>query len=74
MPSYTTGKSLGQIAYEAYLAYSGGKSLITGDELPPWEECLEPIKHAWDASAHAAAYEYLLRQPRSLPGESSTDC
>ena len=27
----------GQRAYDAYSAFSGGKSLVTGAELPEWE-------------------------------------
>lgn len=46
-------KSGGQIAYEAYRAYSHGKSLATGASIPEWE-CLRPdIKAAWEAAAFA---------------------
>jgi hypothetical protein len=39
--------SLGQLAYEAYVQHSGGKSLVTGDLLPSWEELSPDVKAAW---------------------------
>jgi hypothetical protein len=46
--------SLGQIAYEAYVKHSNGKSLISGQHLPNWEAQREDVKEAWEAAGHAA--------------------
>jgi len=43
----------GQTAYEAYCVQSGGVSLVTGVELPPWHELCEEIQQAWIAAASA---------------------
>ena len=40
-------KSLGQIAYEAYKQHSLGKSLVNGDDLPPWEALDYKIQSGW---------------------------
>ena len=44
---------LGKINYEAYCAASNGKSLISGADLPNWDDQDEAIKTAWDAGAQA---------------------
>jgi hypothetical protein len=44
---------LGQIAYEAYCAQTGWKSLISGAALPPFAELKTPIQEAWRAAAQA---------------------
>lgn len=46
-------KTIGQIAYEAYAAHSGGCSLISGEPLPSWDEQREDIRDAWQAAALA---------------------
>lgn len=46
-------KSYGQIAYEAYLKYSDGKSLVSGATLPRWEDLAGNIRDAWLAAAQA---------------------
>jgi hypothetical protein len=43
--------ALGQVAYEAYSANTGGKSLATGDNLPAWADLGEAYKTAWIAAA-----------------------
>ena len=48
-----TVKTIGQKAYEAYFAYSGGKSLISGAPLPTWEDQDIKICCAWEAAADA---------------------
>ena len=45
----------GQAAYEAYCASSGGKSLVTGAQLPPFAELKPEIRSAWEAAGAAAA-------------------
>ena len=47
-------KTNGQIAYEAYFAFSEGKSLISGSPLPTWEAQAPKICEAWEAAANAA--------------------
>ena len=46
-------KTPGQIAYEGYCGETGGKSLISGSPLPPFERLAEPIQDAWEAAARA---------------------
>jgi hypothetical protein len=55
---------LGFAAYEGYMAACGGRSLISGQTLPNWEDQDVRIREAWDA----AATEVLRReyQRRSL--------
>lgn len=47
------GKSLGQVAYEGYSGRSGGVSLISGDQLPGWEDQHPAVQDAWEAAAEA---------------------
>jgi hypothetical protein len=42
---------VGQVAYEAYSANTGGKSLATGDNLPAWGDLGDAYKTAWIAAA-----------------------
>jgi hypothetical protein len=44
---------LGKIAYEAYANKAGGRSLVSGDNLPPWDNLPESIQEAWEAGAQA---------------------
>lgn len=48
-------KSWAEIAYEAYCDAAGGKSLVSGTDLPPWGALPGEIQAAWAASAHAVA-------------------
>lgn len=50
LPQY--GKSLGQVAYEAYAVKVGNKS-VKGDTLPSWDDQKPEIKAAWDAAGQA---------------------
>jgi hypothetical protein len=43
--------ALGQVAYEAYSANTGGKSLASGDNLPAWGDLGDAYKTAWIAAA-----------------------
>lgn len=47
------GPTLGETAYEGYLAACGGKSLISGAPLPSWGDQDQQIQAAWQASADA---------------------
>jgi hypothetical protein len=42
---------LGQVAYEAYSANTGGKSLASGDDLPAWDQLADVYRTAWIATA-----------------------
>jgi hypothetical protein len=42
---------LGQVAYDAYATQTGGKSLVSGDQLPPWADLDDSIQTAWIAAA-----------------------
>lgn len=42
-----------RIAYEAYARSTGGKSLVSGDALPAWDDLPQAIRWAWDAAAQA---------------------
>lgn len=41
----------GKIAYEAYLGQTGGRSLVSGAELPKWEDNEDKYRTAWIAVA-----------------------
>lgn len=45
----------GQIAYQAYCGFSGGKSLISGAPLPGWDELPRAIRDAWEVAGYAVA-------------------
>lgn len=44
---------LAQTAYEAYSAYTGGRSAVTGDKLPDWLNLPGGVKNAWFAAVSA---------------------
>lgn len=50
---------LGRIAYEAYKQHSRGKSLVSGANLPEWEDQAKEIKAAWNNAASAAVEAHL---------------
>lgn len=61
----------GRVAYEAYCKHSDNKSLVSGVELPNWEETSQPIQDAWRAAATAVmnyrqAAEKLMGLDKSL--------
>lgn len=43
----------GKIAYMAYRDSSGGKSLVSGQPIPAWEELPLRIQESWKAAADA---------------------
>jgi hypothetical protein len=53
-PGYFDGKSLGQVAYEAYFDSCDGLS-ITGAILPPWVTVPGHIKSHWHQAAARTA-------------------
>lgn len=48
-------RSPGEIAYSGYYVKSGGKSLVSGADLPSWDEQDYPIQEAWEAAAQAVS-------------------
>jgi hypothetical protein len=50
--------SLGQVAYEAYLEVSYGRSLVSGATLPSWEDQDELIREAWEHVADTVIVRY----------------
>lgn len=46
-------RPLGEVAYSGYFVKCGGKSLISGSELPSWDEQSHEIRAAWQAAADA---------------------
>lgn len=46
-------KSPGQVAYEGYYEQSGMKSLVSGADLPTWENLKPEIQLAWEAAGKA---------------------
>ena len=47
-------KSLGQVAYEAYVRHCGGKS-VHGEDLPSWDGQDPVIQEHWEFAADAVA-------------------
>ena len=46
-------RPLGEVAYSGYFVACAGKSLISGAELPSWDEQADEIRAAWQAAAEA---------------------
>jgi hypothetical protein len=42
----------GQIAYEAYAAYTGSKLPVAGEQLPKWAELNDEMKASWKKLAY----------------------
>jgi hypothetical protein len=49
-----------QIAYEAYCEQTGWKSLVSGSDLPQWENLFPPIRAAWKTAALAVVRDCTL--------------
>ena len=64
-------KTFGQVAYEGYCASSGNKSLVSGADLPAWDNLPTGIKCAWDA-AGIAVLNFLEQQQTKLPAQLPT--
>lgn len=58
----------GQLAYEGYYAASGGRSLVSGYQLPAWDELSTVIKDAWIAAALAVAEDVLADRAGDTDG------
>lgn len=55
-----TGKSLAQVAYEAYAEYKNWKA-YNGEPIPQWSEVRLDIKLAWEEATKATAEEMMRR-------------
>jgi hypothetical protein len=55
-------KTLGHFAYDAYLDFSGGASLVTGLPLPEWDKSDPKIQQAWEHVALAVGNEAFARR------------
>lgn len=53
----------GKVAYEAYCNATGGRSLISGAELPTWEKLDARIQNAWVEAAAAVQLTVIMEQP-----------
>jgi hypothetical protein len=50
-----TAREYGELAYNAYVEDSGGRSLISGVQLPAFDELPAPVMKAWCAAGVAIA-------------------
>lgn len=50
-----TDRELGRVAYEAYCQSVNGRSPITGDRLPPFDELALEVSVGWIAAARTVA-------------------
>lgn len=57
----------GRVAYDAYCAAAGFKSLRSGEPLPTWDEQAENIKAAWVAAAEAVKSDVLTKAGTDIP-------
>lgn len=42
---------MAKVGYESYAAHTGNKSVVTGDDLPTWEQLPGSVVNAWFAAA-----------------------
>jgi hypothetical protein len=54
-------KSLGQVAYEAYVKHSFEIALATGIITQEWDELSDRVQQVWQATAEAAVNAFILR-------------
>jgi hypothetical protein len=55
MTAPEAARSIGQVAYEAYCERSDGVSLVSGQQLPDFDDLSPVIAEAWEAAAAAVA-------------------
>lgn len=66
---------VGKFNYEAYREFSDGKSLVSGEPIPAWDDLPQEIRSAWDwAAVRLAGYLNGYRDGRLavLLGELAT--
>lgn len=61
-------RELGEAAYLGYLVGSEGRSLVSGVELPPWDQLGPEIRSAWRAAADAVAIHLAAPRCKWHPG------
>lgn len=49
----------GRRAYEGYLAKASGRSLISGDKLPGWDDLGDEVQAAWEAAGESVTHTVL---------------
>ncbi len=66
---------LGKVAYEGYCQRTGWKSLISGADLPPFEQLPAAIKEAWEAAADQVVGATMVCKatPKAVPDVVVTD-
>jgi hypothetical protein len=62
-------KTPGQIAYDAYMDFSGGVSLTSGHPLPEWDKQSDRHRAAWEAAAEAVQLSLMKRIVDELEGK-----
>lgn len=60
-PAPLPGAGLGRIAYEAYSAAVGGRS-VRGEALPSWDEQIHDVRAAWCAVGQAVITATIARK------------
>lgn len=61
------------VAYNAYCKQTGGKSLVSGEQLPAFDALNQRIKDAWAASAIALSLDAGVREDRSAKSRADAD-
>jgi hypothetical protein len=54
-------KTPGNVAYDAYMDFTGGVSLTSGQPLPEWDKQSDRHRAAWEAAAEAVALRLMER-------------
>jgi hypothetical protein len=59
---------IARAGYEAYAAYTGNKSVITGDDLPKWNDLPGGVINAWFCAAESMirAHANILKKENRL--------
>lgn len=52
-PNEYTSVYYGRLAFEAYAATTGNRSLVSGERLPSWNDLGSGVQEAWIAAAEA---------------------
>ncbi len=47
----------GKLCYDAYATQAGGRSLVTGDDLVPWEGLGDALKTCWITAARTVVFQ-----------------
>lgn len=66
--------NFGKVAYEAYCCKTGWKSLVSGAQLPSWDELKQEIRDAWEAAAMAVKNFGVAMTGQSRSPVCENDC